>query len=66
MSVDDTEVLEYSGAGIRPDPAQAAVLELGGREGSVPKDGNMVTEGPIRSFYEYCRRVMYAQPQETQ
>lgn len=59
VSVDDTEVLEYSGSGIRANPSQVAVLELGGREGSAPPDGNMVTEGPIRGFYEYYRRVMY-------
>lgn len=61
VSVDDTEVLEYSGAGIRPNPGQLAVLELGGREGRAPEDGNMVTEGPIRGFYDYYRRVMYGQ-----
>jgi salicylate 5-hydroxylase large subunit len=64
VSIDDTEVLEYSGAGSRPNPAAAAVLELGGREGAAPDDGNMVTEGPIRGFYEYYRRVMYPQIQE--
>jgi salicylate 5-hydroxylase large subunit len=61
VSIDDTEVLEYSGAGIRPNPGQVAILELGGREGTAPDDGNMVTEGPIRGFYEYYRRVMYGQ-----
>ncbi|MAK55531.1 MAG: salicylate hydroxylase [Pusillimonas sp.] len=59
VSVDDTEVLEYSGAGIRPNPSKVAILELGGRGGEAPDDGNMVTEGPIRGFYEYYRRVMY-------
>lgn len=65
VSVDDTEVLEYSGAGIRPNPGQVAVLELGGRDGAAPDDGNMVTEGPIRGFYEYYRRVMYGQDGES-
>jgi salicylate 5-hydroxylase large subunit len=66
VSIDDTEVLEYSGAGSSPNPAGAAVLELGGREGAAPDDGNMVTEGPIRGFYEYYRRVMYPQIQESE
>lgn len=65
VSVDDTEVLEYSGAGIRPNPGHVAVLELGGRDGAAPGDGNMVTEGPIRGFYEYYRRVMYGQDAES-
>lgn len=64
VSIDDTEVLEYSGAGIRPSPGRVAVLELGGREGHAPGDGNMVTEGPIRGFYDYYRRVMYGQVRE--
>jgi len=65
VSVDDTEVLEYSGSGIRPNPSHIAVLELGGREGTAPVDGNMVTEGPIRGFYDYYRRVMYSQGGDT-
>lgn len=66
VSIDDTEVLEYSGAGIRPNPSHIAVVELGGREGAAPDDGNMVTEGPIRGFYEYYRRVMYGQVRSPQ
>lgn len=58
VSVDDTEVLEYSGAGIRANPASVAVLELGGRESRSHPDAGMVTEGPIRGFYDYYRRVM--------
>lgn len=59
VSVDDTEVLEYSCAGIRANPGSTAVLELGGRGSAPPEDGNMVTEGPIRGFYEYYRTIMY-------
>jgi salicylate 5-hydroxylase large subunit len=59
VSVDDTEVLEYSCAGIQANPGNAAVLELGGRGSAPPADGNMITEGPIRGFYEYYRTVMY-------
>ncbi len=59
VSVDDTEVLEYSRAGIGPNPGNDAVLELGGREAKPPADGNMVTEGPIRGFYQYYRQVMH-------
>ena len=66
VSIDDTEVLEYSGSGIRANPSHIAVVELGGREGAAPEDGNMVTEGPIRGFYEYYRRVMYGQVRGTQ
>lgn len=57
VSVDDTEVLEYSGAGILANPAFEAVVELGGREGKPPADGNMVTEGPIRGFYADRRKM---------
>lgn len=64
VSVDDTEVLEYSGAGIRANPASAAVLELGGRESQSQPDSGMVTEGPIRGFYDYYRRVMFQQGRE--
>lgn len=60
ISVDDTEVLEWSGTGHRANPEAISVLELGGREGRPPEDGNMVTEGPIRGFYEYYRKVMYS------
>jgi salicylate 5-hydroxylase large subunit len=59
VSIDDTEVLEYSCAGIQANPGSTAVLYLGGT-GSLPSaDGSMVTEGPIRGFYEYYRTVMY-------
>lgn len=64
VSIDDTEVLEYSAAGIQSNPDRVAVLELGGREGTPAPDGNMVTEGPIRGFYEYYRRVMYPDDQQ--
>jgi len=59
VSIDDTEVLGYSGDGIKVNPGATAILELGGRGSAAPADGNMVTEGPIRGFYEYYRTVMY-------
>jgi salicylate 5-hydroxylase large subunit len=62
ISVDDTEVLEWSGTGQRSNPDRQSVLELGGRSGKPPEDGNMVTEGPIRGFFEYYRKVMYSDP----
>jgi salicylate 5-hydroxylase large subunit len=62
ISVDDTEVLEWSGTGHRANPEGESVLELGGRTGQPPADGNMVTEGPIRGFFEYYRKVMYGDP----
>lgn len=57
VSLDDTEVLEFSQAGIAAHPASAAaVLELGGR-GTESTD-HMVTEAPIRGFYHRYRDIM--------
>jgi salicylate 5-hydroxylase large subunit len=59
ISVDDSEVLEYSGTGIRPNPNGAGVLELGGREPIQPADSPVITsEGPIRGFYDHYCNVM--------
>lgn len=60
ISVDDTEVFEMSGNGMRPNGDRQCVVELGGREPGSPKEfGNMVSEGPIRSYYAFYRQVMY-------
>lgn len=59
VSVDDTSVLEYSGSGHRSNPDNISLMVLGGRDAAPPKDANMVTEGPIRGFYDYYRKVMY-------
>jgi phenylpropionate dioxygenase-like ring-hydroxylating dioxygenase large terminal subunit len=59
ISVDDSEVLEFSGTGIRPNPNGAGVLELGGREPIPPANSPMITsEGPIRGFYDHYCNVM--------
>lgn len=59
VSIDDTEVLGYSAEGIKVNPGATAIFELGGRESAPPPDGNMMTEGPIRGFYDYYRTIMY-------
>lgn len=60
ISVDDTEVFEFSGAGMGSNPDRECVVELGGRGPGSPKEfGNMVSEGAIRSYYEFYRRIMY-------
>ncbi len=61
ISVDDTEVFEFSGAGMRPNADRDCVVELGGRTPEPPKEfGDMVSEGPIRGFYDFYRRVMFS------
>lgn len=60
ISTDDTTVFELSGAGMKANPDRDCVVELGGRGPGSPKEfGNMVSEGPIRSYYEFYRKVMY-------
>ncbi len=58
VSVDDSEVMEFSGAGVRPNPGNAAVLELDGRSPEPPPEKHMVTEAAIRGFYHHYRDVM--------
>jgi salicylate 5-hydroxylase large subunit len=58
VSVDDSEVMEFSGAGVRPNPGNAAVLELDGRDPTPPPEKHMVTEAAIRGFYHHYRDVM--------
>ena len=56
VSVDDSEMMEFSQRGVRHAPDAAAVLELGGREcADAP---HMITETAIRGFYRYYREVM--------
>jgi phenylpropionate dioxygenase-like ring-hydroxylating dioxygenase large terminal subunit len=59
ISVDDTEALEFSGAAMRANAARDCVVELGGRSPEPPEADDMVSEGPIRGFYDFYRRVMY-------
>jgi phenylpropionate dioxygenase-like ring-hydroxylating dioxygenase large terminal subunit len=59
ISIDDTEVFEFSRAGMSANADRACVVELGGRGIDPPVAGDMVSEGPIRGFYDFYRRVMY-------
>jgi len=56
VSVDDSEMMEFSQAGVAHAPDAAAVIELGGRE--VADTPHMITETALRGFYRYYRRVM--------
>ncbi len=57
VSLDDTEMMEFSRAGIAGTrDGEAAVLDLGGRD-SEPGD-HLVTEAAIRGFYERYRAIM--------
>jgi len=62
ISVDDTEVFEYSRAGMNANPERNCVVELGGRGLETPVAGDMVSEGPIRGFYDFYRRIMFDEP----
>ncbi len=56
VSIDDSEVMKMSQDGISPYPDAAGVFEMGGT-GREDMD-HIVTESPIRAFYEYYRKVM--------
>lgn len=58
ISVDDSEVMEFSGAGVRPNPGNVAITELDGRDRYPPAEKHMVTESAIRGFYSHYREVM--------
>lgn len=58
VSVDDSEVLEFSGAGIKPNPGGQAVVEWGGRDPNVPLEHHQFTESAIRGFYTFYREIM--------
>jgi salicylate 5-hydroxylase large subunit len=57
VSIDDGEVLKFSQESIRMCPDDTGVMEMGGRDWQESEE-HMVTEGAIRSFYDYYRRVM--------
>lgn len=59
ISADDTEVMEFSRAGMSANPDRSCLVELGGVGIEPPEAGDMVSEGPIRGFYDFYRRVMY-------
>jgi salicylate 5-hydroxylase large subunit len=56
VSIDDSEVMQFSQQGISQDSSGAGFLEMGGR-GTGDED-HMVTEAAIRAFYTHYRRVM--------
>ncbi len=56
VSVDDSEMMEFSQQGVRCSPGSAAVLELGGRD--CDDAPHMITETAMRGFYKYYREVM--------
>ena len=56
VSVDDSEMMEFSQTGVAEYPDGAAVLELGGDE--IADAPHMITETAIRGFYRYYRQVM--------
>jgi len=56
VSLDDSEAMLLSQAGIGMDPDGACLAEMGGRE--VRNEEHMVTETAIRGFYRYYRDVM--------
>ncbi len=56
VSMDDSEVMKFSQDGIRPYTQYDGVMEMGGRDWK--DEPHMVTEGVIRGFYDYYRKVM--------
>lgn len=56
VSIDDSEVMEFSQDGVGAHPRDRGVLEMGGRE--CHDEDHMVTESAIRAFYKYYRKVM--------
>jgi len=56
VSVDDSEMMEFSQRGVGTSPNTAAIIELGGED--VRDEPHMITETAIRGFYKYYRKVM--------
>jgi salicylate 5-hydroxylase large subunit len=56
VSVDDSEAMLLSQAGIDNNDDEACIVEMGGR--AVGNEPHMVTETAIRGFYQYYRTVM--------
>jgi salicylate 5-hydroxylase large subunit len=56
VSLDDSEAMLLSQAGIEADTAAECVAEMGGR--AIHDEPHMVTEAAIRGFYQHYRRVM--------
>ncbi len=58
VSVDDSEVMEFTGAGVRVNGDALSVLELDGNSPAPPPERHMVTESAIRGFYNHYRKIM--------
>ncbi len=56
VSLDDSEAMLLSQAGIDSDDDAACLVEMGGR--AVTNEPHMVTETAIRGFYQHYRNVM--------
>jgi salicylate 5-hydroxylase large subunit len=56
VSIDDSEVMQFSQEGISQQQRGAGFLEMGGR--GTDDEDHMVTETAIRAFYRHYRRVM--------
>lgn len=56
VSVDDSEMMEFSQNGVGAFPGGEGVVEMGGRD--VRNENHIVTEAAIRGFYRQYRRVM--------
>jgi len=56
VSLDDSEAMLLSQAGIDQDEREACLVEMGGR--AVVNEPHMVTETAIRGFYQHYRSVM--------
>ena len=57
VSIDDSEVMAFAQQGVRTAPEATGVIELGG-DGWREEEQHGVTEGEIRAFYDYYRKVM--------
>lgn len=56
VSVDDSEVVAFAQDGLAPYEASDGVVEMDGRE--IKEADTLVSEGAVRGFYDYYRRVM--------
>ena len=56
VSADDGEIVEFSQEGLRQNPDERTIMELGGQD--VGNLDHMVSETLIRGMYEYYRKVM--------
>ena len=56
VSIDDSEVMEFSQDGVAPHPDTQGFVEMGGRE--CRDEDHMVTEAAIRAFYKHYCKVM--------